>query len=261
MDLNVIRTKVDLQGWAIEAISPTTTSLTLLEQSDPKGWTNKTSIPNQMIGTLAGIGEFAIKCGGPPVVTRMVGARANEMRYDCEKGSFKVEYEPSAKRIVPSSGGDGEKIVCQLLNARFDAISILGRVRLISWWILHHKALLVYVGIGFRLKVVNYGLRLRMMLFLFSLYNFATYFLATLRYSYTQVMLMFVLFNASVQSARHLGLTQDMMYIGHRLAPSYPLTTPRLDSPTMITGANVNTCGRTRYAKACFFSILPYVRS
>ena len=108
VDLNVIRTQVDLQGWAIEALSPTTTSLTLLEQSDPKGWTNKTSIPNQMIGTLAGIGEFAIKCGGPPVVTRMAGARTNEMRYDYEKGSFKVEYEPSAKRIVPSSGGDGE---------------------------------------------------------------------------------------------------------------------------------------------------------
>ena len=108
VDLNVIRTQVDLQGWAIEALSPTTTSLTLLEQSDPKGWTNKTSIPTQMIGTLAGIGEFAIKCGGPPVVTRMAGAKANEMRYDYEKGSFKVEYEPSAKRAAKSSGGDGE---------------------------------------------------------------------------------------------------------------------------------------------------------
>ena len=108
VDLNVIRTQVDLQGWAIEALSPTTTSLTLLEQSDPKGWTNKTSIPTQMIGTLAGIGEFVIKCGGPPVVTRMAGAKANEMRYDYEKGSFKVEYEPSAKRIAPSSSGDGE---------------------------------------------------------------------------------------------------------------------------------------------------------
>ena len=110
VDLNVIRTQVDLQGWAIEALSPTTTSLTLLEQSDPKGWTNKTSIPTQMIGTLAGIGEFVIKCGGPPVVTRMAGAKANEMRYDYEKGSFKVEYEPSAKRIAMSTGGDGENL-------------------------------------------------------------------------------------------------------------------------------------------------------
>ena len=112
VELNVIRTQVDLQGWAIEALSPTTTSLTLLEQSDPKGWSNKTSIPTQMIGTLAGIGEFAIKCGGPPVVTRMAGAKVNEMRYDYEKGSFKVEYEPSAKRITTgasSSGGDGKE--------------------------------------------------------------------------------------------------------------------------------------------------------
>ena len=32
---------------------------------------NKTSIPTQMINYLAGIGEFAIKCGGPPIVTRV----------------------------------------------------------------------------------------------------------------------------------------------------------------------------------------------
>ncbi|RXW24855.1 hypothetical protein EST38_g1024 [Candolleomyces aberdarensis] len=93
-----IRTQVDLQGWSIEALSPTTTSLTLLEQSDPKGWTNKTSIPTQMINTLAGIGEFAIKCGGPPIVTRLTGAKANNMHYDHEKGSFKVEYELSSSR-------------------------------------------------------------------------------------------------------------------------------------------------------------------
>ncbi|KAG6852904.1 hypothetical protein C0991_008273 [Blastosporella zonata] len=95
---NVIRTQVDLQGWAIEALSPTTTLLTLLEQSDPKGWTNKTSIPTQMINLLAGIGEFAIKCGGPPVVTRLAGAKANELRYDHERASFRIEYEASASR-------------------------------------------------------------------------------------------------------------------------------------------------------------------
>ncbi|TFK39691.1 hypothetical protein BDQ12DRAFT_681024 [Crucibulum laeve] len=104
---NVIRTQVDLQGWAIEALSPTTTLLTLLEQSDPKGWTNKTSIPTQMINTLAGIGEFAIKCGGPPLVSRLAGAKANEMRYDHEKGSFKVEYEPSASRRTVSGNEEG----------------------------------------------------------------------------------------------------------------------------------------------------------
>ncbi|KAF8196873.1 hypothetical protein K438DRAFT_2016762 [Mycena galopus ATCC 62051] len=105
-DSNVIRTQVDLRGWAIETLSPTTTLLTLLEQSDPKGWTNKTSIPTQMINALAGIGEFAIKCGGPPVVTRLAGAKANEMRYDHDRTSFKVEYEASASRQSATSGSD-----------------------------------------------------------------------------------------------------------------------------------------------------------
>ncbi|KAJ7065294.1 hypothetical protein C8F01DRAFT_1125065 [Mycena amicta] len=102
-DPTVIRTQIDLQGWAIETLSPTTTLLTLLEQSDPKGWTNKTSIPNMMINTLAGIGEFAIKCGGPPFITRLAGAKANEIRYDHEKSSFKLEYEASASRQVSES--------------------------------------------------------------------------------------------------------------------------------------------------------------
>jgi hypothetical protein len=105
-DPNIIRTQVDLQGWAIEALSPTTTSLTLLEQSDPKGWANKTSIPQQMINYLAGIGEFAIKCGGPPVVTRLAGAKANQIRYDHERGSLKVAYEGSARRRVSTSNAD-----------------------------------------------------------------------------------------------------------------------------------------------------------
>ncbi|KAJ4474926.1 hypothetical protein J3R30DRAFT_624619 [Lentinula aciculospora] len=103
VDPNVIRTQVDLQGWAIEALSPNTTLLTLLEQSDPKGWTNKTSIPTQMINALAGIGEFAIKCGGPPIVTRLTGAKANDLRYDHERFNFRLEYEPSARRRMVAS--------------------------------------------------------------------------------------------------------------------------------------------------------------
>ncbi|KAK0466749.1 uncharacterized protein EV420DRAFT_1505146 [Desarmillaria tabescens] len=101
---NVIRTQVDLQGWAIEALSPTTTLVTLLEQSDPKGWTNKTSIPTQMMNALAGIGEFTIKCGGPPVMTRLAGAKANEIRYDHERMNFRIEYEVSASRSNDTSG-------------------------------------------------------------------------------------------------------------------------------------------------------------
>ncbi|KAJ8587113.1 hypothetical protein M405DRAFT_853064 [Rhizopogon salebrosus TDB-379] len=102
-DPTVIRTQVDLQGWAIEALSPSTTQLTLLEQSDPKGWSNKASIPQSMISALAGVGDFVIKCGGPPVVTRLAGAKANEMRYDHEKGTFRVEYEGSESRRGPTS--------------------------------------------------------------------------------------------------------------------------------------------------------------
>ncbi|RDX51390.1 hypothetical protein OH76DRAFT_1401721 [Lentinus brumalis] len=98
VDPSVIRTQVDLQGWAIEALSPNTTLVTLLEQSDPKGWSNKASIPQQMIAAVAGTGEFAIKCGGPPIVTRLDGAKANQLRYDHERGSFRVEYEGCAKR-------------------------------------------------------------------------------------------------------------------------------------------------------------------
>lgn len=103
VEANTIRTQVDLLGFTIEALSPTTTLLTLLEQSDPKGWTNKTSIPQLMITTLAGIGEFAIKCGGPPIVTRLAGAKATEIRYDHERALFRIEYEVSASRRTLTS--------------------------------------------------------------------------------------------------------------------------------------------------------------
>ena len=107
-DPSFIRAQVDLQGWAIEALSPSTTQLTLLEQSDPKGWSNKAStIPAQMVGAVAGIGDFVIKCGGPPVVTRLAGARALEMRYDHEKGLFRVAYESSEGRRGDLNGVNG----------------------------------------------------------------------------------------------------------------------------------------------------------
>ncbi|KAI6023778.1 hypothetical protein BKA83DRAFT_4263740 [Pisolithus microcarpus] len=107
LDPNVIRTQVDLQGWAIEALNPTTTQLTLLEQSDPKGWSNKAmTIPSQMVAAVAGVGDFVIKCGGPPVVTRLTGARATEMRYEHEKGTFRIAYEcATGRRGGLSPGG------------------------------------------------------------------------------------------------------------------------------------------------------------
>ena len=107
-DPSFIRAQVDLQGWAIEALSPSTTQLTLLEQSDPKGWSNKAStIPAQMVGAVAGVGDFVIKCGGPPVVTRLAGAKALEMRYDHEKGLFRVAYERSEGRRGSFNGVNG----------------------------------------------------------------------------------------------------------------------------------------------------------
>ena len=57
---------------------------------------------------VAGIGEFAIKCGGPPILTRLSGAKANELRYDQEKGSFKIEYEPSLNRRLNNSSPEGD---------------------------------------------------------------------------------------------------------------------------------------------------------
>lgn len=93
-----IRTQVDLQGWSIEALSPTTTLVTLLEQSDPKGWSNKNSIPQQMITAVAGVGEFVIKCGGPPVVTRLDGASVDSARYDHDRGNFRIEYSVCSSR-------------------------------------------------------------------------------------------------------------------------------------------------------------------
>lgn len=98
-----IRTQIDLQGWSIEALSPTTTLVTLLEQSDPKGWSNKNTIPQQMITAVAGVGEFVIKCGGPPVMTRLDGASVDSVRYDHDRGSFRIEYSVCSSRRTTTS--------------------------------------------------------------------------------------------------------------------------------------------------------------
>jgi hypothetical protein len=103
IDPNVIRTQIDLQGWSIEALSPNTTQVTLLEQSHPGGWSNKSSIPQVMMTALAGMGEFAIKHGAPPVVTRLGGAKAVSSRYDVEKETYRFEYEPDEGRKSDSS--------------------------------------------------------------------------------------------------------------------------------------------------------------
>lgn len=101
-----IRTQTDLYGWAIEALSPTTTQITLLDQSDPKGWSNKSWTPTQMVAALAGVGDFSIKYGGPPVVTRLLGAKATLSKYENDKGTLKVEYKAAASFSSLSISGD-----------------------------------------------------------------------------------------------------------------------------------------------------------
>ncbi|KZT53400.1 hypothetical protein CALCODRAFT_501144 [Calocera cornea HHB12733] len=109
-DPNFIRSQVDLQGWAIDVLSPTTTQITLLDQSDPKGWSNKAYIPQQMIATLAGMGEFAIKLGSPPVIARLGGARIRASRYEFDKGLFRLEYEGSEQRRSSTQPVEAERL-------------------------------------------------------------------------------------------------------------------------------------------------------
>lgn len=120
LDPNVIRTQVDLQGWAIEALSPTTTLVTLLEQSDPKGWSGKSTIPQQMIANVAGIGEFAIKCGGPPIATRLAGAKASMIKYEHERGYFRFEYKTSKSR----SGKAPDSSVSSHASSRSQSVDV-----------------------------------------------------------------------------------------------------------------------------------------
>ena len=51
-----------------------------------------------MITTMAGVGEFVIKCGGPPVMTRLDGANVGSVRYDHDRGSFRIEYSVCSSR-------------------------------------------------------------------------------------------------------------------------------------------------------------------
>ncbi len=91
--MGTIRTQVDLRGWSVESLSPTTVHITLLEQSDPKGWTSKSSLPTAMVSAVAGVGEYAIKHGAPPVVTRLLGAKAKFSKYEHETSSYRFDYE------------------------------------------------------------------------------------------------------------------------------------------------------------------------
>ncbi|WOO79509.1 uncharacterized protein LOC62_02G003032 [Vanrija pseudolonga] len=121
IDPNVIRTQIDLQGWSIEALSPNTTQVTLLEQSHPGGWSNKSSIPQVMMSTLSGLGEFAIKHGAPPVATRLGGAKAISSRWDGEKETFRYQYEAAEARRSRSSGTETSFMVTPVVTQEPDS--------------------------------------------------------------------------------------------------------------------------------------------
>lgn len=112
VEAGTIRTQIDLRGWSVEALSPTTVHVTMLEQSDPKGWTSKSATPAAMVSAVAGVGEYAIKFGGPPVLTRMLGAKTKVSRYDHEKATFRVEY---ASDPVPEDElNDAPNVECEI---------------------------------------------------------------------------------------------------------------------------------------------------
>lgn len=113
-ELGTIRTQVDLRGWSIESLSPTTVHITLIEQSDPKGWTSKSSAtPGAMTTAVAGVGDFAIKSGGPPIATRILGAKTKLMRYEHDKGTFRLEYE-LAKVPGSEEGAEAGHVECEI---------------------------------------------------------------------------------------------------------------------------------------------------
>ena len=91
--LPTIRSQIDIYGWSVEALSPTTTRITLLEQSDPKGWSSKSWTPTQMVSALGLVGEFTIKYGGPPLVSSLHGARTTNSVYEHGKRTLKLEYK------------------------------------------------------------------------------------------------------------------------------------------------------------------------
>ncbi|GAA5885767.1 hypothetical protein JCM6882_007558 [Rhodosporidiobolus microsporus] len=100
-----IRTHTDLLGWSIEALSPTTTQITLLDQSDPKGWSSKSSwTPGAMVQAVAGVRDWTMRRGAPPVVTRLSGGvRKTREEYDPERGALRVEYAPFGSLAASAS--------------------------------------------------------------------------------------------------------------------------------------------------------------
>lgn len=114
-DTGAIRTQIDLRGWSIESLSPTTAHITLIEQSDPKGWTSKSSAtPAAMTAAVAGVGDFAIKQGGPPITTRLLGGKIRQMKYEADKSSYRIEYDLAENHSEDLSGNVECEIRCDV---------------------------------------------------------------------------------------------------------------------------------------------------
>lgn len=71
-----------------------------------------------MINAVAGVGDFSIKFGGPPVVTRLLGAKATVSKYDWETGVLRSEYQKAT--VIPqalSLSGDDLEVAGSLGGA------------------------------------------------------------------------------------------------------------------------------------------------
>lgn len=102
---NTIRSETVIQGWCIEALSPSTTQVTLIEQTNLKGWQTKGLVYQSMVNAVASAGDFTIKSGSPPFVNRLLGAQGTSSVYNHAKGSLKIEYaiKPSTSTIPEGS--------------------------------------------------------------------------------------------------------------------------------------------------------------
>lgn len=106
-----IRMQVDLYGWSLEALSPTAVHVTLLEQSDPRGWLSKSRTPALMTTAVAGLGEYVLRHGSPPLVSRLLNARIGRQHYDTPSDTFQLEYTPHRESEAST---DTQSVECEL---------------------------------------------------------------------------------------------------------------------------------------------------
>lgn len=108
---STIRSDTVIQGWCIEALSPSTTQVTLIEQTNLKGWQTKGLVYQSMVNAVASAGDFTIKSGSPPFVNRLLGAQCTLSSYIHVKGSLKVEYaaKPNPSSLMMASPNSAAK--------------------------------------------------------------------------------------------------------------------------------------------------------